>query len=186
MQGLQGGWLRSRVLQGYLLLHHQVDTLGGNSRVVQKSVQYRCRGAKRNVRDDRERLSGKLHLEGIFMDHEDIGLTRELFSQAQGPVRIVFHSHNPPGHPRELAGEHPSSGPELDHEVVLSHSGLCDYPACDPPVLEKVLAQLTPAPSPIVAPFLLTAPRIWLCMSPASSLHSSGSPFIFRMSLLHR
>ena len=55
-------------------------------------------------------------------------------------IRIVFHSHNPPGHPRELAGEHPSSGPELDHEVVLSHSGLCDYPACDPPVLEEVLA----------------------------------------------
>ena len=69
VQSLQGGWLRSRVLQSYLLLHHQVNTLGGRGRVVQKTVQYRCRGAKRDVRDDSERLFGKLHPKGIFMDH---------------------------------------------------------------------------------------------------------------------
>jgi hypothetical protein len=103
-------------------------------------VQYRCRGAKRDVRDDSERLFRKLRLQGIFMDHQDVAVIRETFSQAQSPVRIVFHSHNPPCHPRELAGEHTSSGPELDHEVVPPHAGLCDYPACDPPVLEEVLA----------------------------------------------
>ena len=74
------------------------------------------------------------------MDDEDVAVTSEAFSQALRPVRIVFHSHHPPCHPRELAGEHPSSGPELDHEVVLSHSGFCDYPACDPAFLEEVLA----------------------------------------------
>src|SRR5688572_23419682 len=99
------------------------------------------------------------------MDHDGDAPFRETLSQAHGPVRIVLHNHNPPGHPRELAGEHPSSGPELDHEVVLSHSGLCDYPVCDPPVFEKVLTQLAPAPSPIVAPFPFTATRIGLCMS---------------------
>jgi hypothetical protein len=81
-----------------------------------------------------------------------------------------------------MAGEHPTSGPEFNHEVVSSHLGLCDNPACDPPVLEEVLAQLTPAPAPIVAPFLFVVTRIGLCLSPDSSPHSSGSPSIFRMS----
>jgi hypothetical protein len=115
VQGLQRGWLPSRMLQSHLLLYHQVNTLRGRGRVVQKTVQYRCRGAKRDVRDDGERLFRKLHLQGIFMDHVDVAHIRETFSKAQGQVRIVFHCHHPPCHPRELAGEHSSSGPELDN-----------------------------------------------------------------------
>ena len=38
VQSLQRGWLLSRVLQGYLLLHHQVNTLGG----VVGSSRSRC------------------------------------------------------------------------------------------------------------------------------------------------
>jgi hypothetical protein len=77
VQSLQRGWLLSRVLQGYLLLHHQVNTLGGSGRVVQKTVKYRCRGAKRDVRDDSERLFRKLRLQGIFMDHQDVAVIRK-------------------------------------------------------------------------------------------------------------
>jgi hypothetical protein len=123
------------VLRGYLLLYYQVDTLGGSGRVVQKTVQYRSRVAERDVRDDLEGLFGKLHLQGVFMHYEDISVVRETFSQERHPVTIVLHSHHPSCHPRELAGEHPSPGPELDHEVVLSHTGFCNYPVCDPAFL---------------------------------------------------
>jgi hypothetical protein len=70
---------------------------------------------RRDVRDDGERLFRKLHLQGIFMDHVDVAHIRETFSEAQGQVRVVFHCQHSPCHPRELAGEHSSSGPELDN-----------------------------------------------------------------------
>ncbi len=70
------------------------------------------------------------------------------------PVRVVLHGYHLPDRPRELAGEHPSSGPELHYEIAFLDTSFFDYPSRDSPVLEEVLPQLAPHLALPVAPFL--------------------------------
>ncbi|HSK83064.1 MAG TPA: hypothetical protein VK902_06605 [Rubrobacter sp.] len=87
------------------------------------------------------------------------------------------------GAPRERPGEHPSSWPEFDHEVVPTPDSATIRHAIR--LSSRKFWTSAPASSPIVAPILLTAPHIGLRMSPVSSLHISGSPSIFRMACAH-
>jgi hypothetical protein len=119
---------------------------------------------ERDVRDDYKRFFRKLELPGISLDHENVAASGEAFPQPPYPERVVLHRHHTFGRPRELAGKHPSTRTDLDHEVGSSHAGRGDYPARRALVLQKILPRLASAAAPPAVPFpevcmlLLTSP----------------------------
>src|SRR3712207_3329295 len=124
------------------------------SRIVQETMQDSGGDVEWYARDDHEGFIREPHDKGVSLYHLDVIVIGEALPQMRSPIRVVLHGHHLPGHVRQLAGEHPSSGPELHHEIVLPNAGLSDYPSRDSLVLEEVLAQLAPALSLLVTPRL--------------------------------
>src|SRR3712207_5571790 len=137
--------------------------------------------AEGHVRDDPEWFSRKLYSQGICAHHSHVTVTREALFQVAEPVRVVLHGYHLPSHPRQTAGKHPSSGPNLHYEIVIIDSSYLDYPSCDLLVLKEVLAQLAPPLALLIAPLLAFAVGAARRMPLASSRHPrSPTDFVIR------